>query len=310
MAITPNEILAKEFNNKFRGYDPEQVNDFLDIVRVELERNIQENHDLTNKLADANEKLDYFAQLQESLNSSIIIAQEAADRLKQNARKEAELILFEAEREADRLLKEASEQANNIYDEADSLIDATEAYRHDIRQMLTRQLELIDDPSYLEKFDGTALTRAQVSTPVQPKDRPMSERVDRLVDETDHEMEVENHRPETIETPIFGQVEKITEEEIVIPDEPKNEEDMDQTQVFSLNEFKETSFESEQKVDTNEPFLSQEELEAYQDQVADNNDGDDDFWLKSPQGDLSKLFNQKDDASKGIAVDIEEDQPL
>lgn len=308
MAITPNEILAKEFSNKFRGYDPEQVNDFLDIVRVELERTIQENHDLTNKLADANEKLDYFAQLQESLNSSIIIAQEAADRLKQNARKEAELILFEAEREADRLLKEASDQANNIYDEADSLIDATEAYRQDIRQMLMRQMELIDDPSYLEKFDGTALTRAQMNTPVQPKDRPMSERVDRLVDETDQAMELENHRLEPIEAPIFGQVEKITEEEVVIPDEPSFEEDMDQTQVFSLDEFKVSSFETATQEDQNEPFLSQEELEAYQDQVADSND--DDFWLKSPQGDLSKLFNQKDDAAKGIAVDTEEDQPL
>ena len=99
MTVTPNDILTKEFNHKFRGYDAEQVNDYLDIVRVELERVLEENRTLTKNLADAQDKLDYFAQLQESLNSSIIIAQEAADRLKQNARKEAELILYEAERD-------------------------------------------------------------------------------------------------------------------------------------------------------------------------------------------------------------------
>ena len=89
VGITPNEILSKEFESKFRGYDIDQVNDFLDIVRVDYEKALEENEKLKRKIADSEEKLEYFAQLQDSLNSSIMVAQDAAERLKQNARKEA-----------------------------------------------------------------------------------------------------------------------------------------------------------------------------------------------------------------------------
>lgn len=154
MGITPNEILSKEFESKFRGYDIDQVNDFLDIVRVDYEKALDESQNIKRKLADSEEKLEYFAQLQESLNSSIMVAQDAAERLKQNARKEAELILFEAEREADRVVNEASEQAKRIYNENEELKRNSGVYRQRLTQIIESHLSMIQEEEFVELFDG------------------------------------------------------------------------------------------------------------------------------------------------------------
>lgn len=154
MGITPNEILSKEFESKFRGYDIDQVNDFLDIVRVDYEKALDESQNIKRKLAESEEKLEYFAQLQESLNSSIMVAQDAAERLKQNARKEAELILFEAEREADRVVNEASDQAKRIYNENEELKRNSGIYRQRLTQIIESHLSMIKEEEFVELFDG------------------------------------------------------------------------------------------------------------------------------------------------------------
>lgn len=160
VGITPNEILNKEFDSKFRGYDAEQVNDFLDIVRADFEKLIAENDALKKDLDGKKDKLDYFSQLQDSLNSSIMVAQDAAERLKQNARKEAELILFEAEREADRLVNEASDQARKIYTETEELRVSSKTYRQRLIQIVESHLSMINDEEFVELFDGGIQTEA------------------------------------------------------------------------------------------------------------------------------------------------------
>ncbi|MCR8969152.1 DivIVA domain-containing protein [Facklamia sp. 7083-14-GEN3] len=234
MTITPNDILEKEFNSKFRGYDPEQVNDYLDIVRVELEKKLEENHNLTRDLAEAKDKIDYFSQLQESLNSSIIIAQEAAERLKQNARKEAELILYEAESEASRVIDEANAQSNEIFEEAERLRNVTKKYRQELRKLIENQLSIVNNTSFEDLFDGTALTPAQTR-----EQRPISNnRLDRLAQETEFESK-----------------------------ESEADEDLSMTQVFDLNELREIHMEENQE-DTSDSMetmpLSREELEAFE----------------------------------------------
>ncbi|MGX7109310.1 DivIVA domain-containing protein [Facklamia miroungae] len=229
MTITPNDILEKEFNNKFRGYDPEQVNDFLDIVRVQLEKTLEENHNLSRDLTEANDKIAYFSQLQESLNSSIIIAQEAAERLKQNARKEAELILYEAESEASRVIDQANAQSNEIFEEAERLRTVTKEYRQELRNLIEGQLAIVNNTSFENLFDGTALTPAQTR-----EQRPvMSNRLDHLVEQSEHEAE----------------------------------EDLSVTQVFDLNDLREISkAEVKEEEDFPSPSmpLSREELEAFE----------------------------------------------
>lgn len=238
MTVTPNDILTKEFNHKFRGYDAEQVNDYLDIVRVELERVLEENRTLTKDLADAQDKLDYFAQLQESLNSSIIIAQEAADRLKQNARKEAELILYEAERDADQVINEANERATRIFDEAERLRSKSSEYQNRARKLAQEQLDLLDSDDLDVLFEDTALMPAQAPTSLDKDSQyQASQRVNALVEQAESEIqEGLDAIPEDVNH-YLDDPSPITEEEVVFQPEVDPEDDLEMTQVFNLKEL-------------------------------------------------------------------------
>ena len=143
MPITPNDILTKEFNREFRGYAKEEVNEFLDEVVVDYERSLDQVASLKRKLAEAEEKIKNFEKLQESLNSSILIANEAAERLKQNARKEAELIIYEAERESDRIIANAHDTVNHLANEVELLRHNGRNLQFVMQRKLTQQLDLI-----------------------------------------------------------------------------------------------------------------------------------------------------------------------
>lgn len=175
MALSPSEILHKEFDSKFRGYDPDQVNDFLDIIVAEFEKLTASNQQMSSKIADMQDKLNYFQQLQESLNSSIVVAQEAAERLKQNARKEAELILYEAEREADRLVEDATKKTQAIISESEVLKKSSIDFKKRLINMVEAQLNLINREEYQELFNaeiaqsvGSTLNRDSSEPVVQP----------------------------------------------------------------------------------------------------------------------------------------------
>lgn len=106
MALTPLDIHNKEFTRGFRGYDEDEVNDFLDHVIKDYEKVIREKKALEDKLYEMEEKLSHFTNIEETLNRSILVAQESADEVKSNANKEAKLIIKEAEKNADRIINE------------------------------------------------------------------------------------------------------------------------------------------------------------------------------------------------------------
>lgn len=303
MAITPNDILMKEFNNKFRGYDPEQVNDFLDIVRVELEKSLQDNQSLNNQLNDANDKLEYFGQLQESLNSSIIIAQEAADRLKQNARKEAELILFEAEREADRIIKDATDQSKNIYEETETLRQSTADYRRKLKEVIHAQLEMVDDNRFDDLFEGSALTPAQAQETARLKDSQASQRVDALVEQAETEMQQGLDAIPDDPNNYLGHEVTIVEENVYqapIEEIDEEEEDLGSTQVFNVKDFhhQQGKLQRESKLKTGkEPIpLSREELAALNRQSDNTYDN-----LEKDSKDSVELSTESDALTQGAA---------
>lgn len=148
MALTPLDIQHKEFDAKLRGYNKEQVDDFLDLMKREFELLLKDHKDAEKNLKFAEEKLQHFETLQDALNKSIVVAQDAADRLKENARKEAEIILFEAEKSADKLLKEAAEKAADINHETANIRRESRNFRQKLQLMVESQMNLINNEEW------------------------------------------------------------------------------------------------------------------------------------------------------------------
>ncbi len=161
MALTPLDIHNKEFNLRMRGYDRDQVNDFLEQVVKDYEAVLKENDELQKKVKANEEKLTYFTDLKDALNQSIIVAQEAADKVKTNAQKEADIIQQSAEKNAQELLNDATEKSNRILEEAsqkarqitvqtDDLKKQARIFRQRLQVMLESQLEVVKSPEWNE----------------------------------------------------------------------------------------------------------------------------------------------------------------
>lgn len=152
MPLTPLDIHNKEFARRIRGYDEDEVNEFLDQVIKDYESVIRENKELNAQLLAIQERLDHFTNIEETLSKTIIVAQEAADEVKNNAKKEGQLIIKEAEKNADRIIGEALSKSRKIAVEIEELRKQASIYRTRFRTLVEAQLELLsqDDWDALE----------------------------------------------------------------------------------------------------------------------------------------------------------------
>lgn len=172
MALTPLDIQNKDFSTKMRGYNQDDVDDFLDQVTRDYEDTLQKNRELEKSLKHAEEKLQYFNELKDALNQSIIVAQDTADKVKSSANKESEMIitsadnqaketLVEAERKSNamiadaeakstQILAEAIERARQLAGETEDLKKKTRVFHQRLSLMLETQLEQVKSEEWEE----------------------------------------------------------------------------------------------------------------------------------------------------------------
>lgn len=154
MAIEPKDIQEKNFSTKMRGYNPVEVDSFLDDIAFEHRRMQDEIDSLNRQLKDAKGQIEYFDEMKDSLNKSIMVAQEAADNVKISSKREAEFTTKEAQKEASTVVDEAHKQAEEYIGEAagraQKMVVATEdlknqarSFRQKLEVMVEAQLQMI-----------------------------------------------------------------------------------------------------------------------------------------------------------------------
>lgn len=151
MVLSPLDIHNKEFTRGFRGYNEDEVNEFLDQIIKDYEITIREKKDLEDEVKELNEKIGHFVNIEDTLNKSILIAQETAEELKASAKKEAKLIIKEAEKNADRIINEALGKSRKIAMEMEGLQRQSKVYRTRLKMLIEAQLEMVNNDDW-EKF--------------------------------------------------------------------------------------------------------------------------------------------------------------
>ncbi len=143
--LTPLDIHNKEFTRGIRGYDQDEVNEFLDQIIKDYELVIREKKDLKRQVDELQQKLGHFSNIEETLNKSILIAQQTAEEVKGNATKESKLIIREAEKNADRIINEALEKSRRIEIEVEELKKQGKVFRTRLKMLVEAQLELVEN---------------------------------------------------------------------------------------------------------------------------------------------------------------------
>jgi cell division initiation protein len=137
LKITPLDLSRKEFSISFRGYNRQEVDEFLSALSSDYETLYRENAALKEELGSLAQKLEDYRSMEENLRNSLLLAQKVAEEIKNSAQKEAELIKSQAQLDAEK----ASEEANRKLQEMRMLY---ERLRAEVRALLLSFSEILD----------------------------------------------------------------------------------------------------------------------------------------------------------------------
>jgi len=167
MAIRPIDVRRKEFSNGFRGYAANQVDDFLDQVADEFERAYTDNQRMREEVSSLRERLQQFEELEGSIRSALVHAEQAANDLRHTSQREAEDLRLSAQREAESLrvssqreaeltiqeaqnrahqmLSDSSGRVERVQESYEALQDAKLEFTKDFRQLLKTYMDVMED---------------------------------------------------------------------------------------------------------------------------------------------------------------------
>lgn len=143
MKLTPLDIKKQEFKSTFRGYDPLEVNTFLEMVADEYEELQNERNQLNNEISTLRTQLKDYQQVEHTLKQTLMNAQESVNRARVNTEKEANLIIHEAELKAEKILERARRDLEKMKNELIIVRSQKESFAKRLKHLLESQIELI-----------------------------------------------------------------------------------------------------------------------------------------------------------------------
>ena len=149
--LTPMDIHNKTFSKGLRGYAQEEVEQFMEEVVNDYEKIYREHREMQEETDMLRTKLKNYETMETTMTSTLMMAQETAENVKVNARKEAELIIAKAETEKEQMLRDTADSLRNAQDQYNQIMADISVFRAKLRSLLESQLELVDtmvaDPS-------------------------------------------------------------------------------------------------------------------------------------------------------------------
>jgi cell division initiation protein len=118
MTLNSLDVQNKTFNPQFRGFSKNEVDEFLDIIVRDYDEFSQTIKDQERELKSLRERVKYFDEMKDSLNKSIVVAQDAADKLREQAKSEADMMKINSEKEASDVITSAGQKGQLIIDSA------------------------------------------------------------------------------------------------------------------------------------------------------------------------------------------------
>lgn len=143
--LTPLDIDNKRFTKTIKGYNVDEVDDFLDQVTLEYEKLYKENSEYKGKFDELNKELEHYKTVEHTLQSTLLMAQSTAEDIKAMAQKQADQIVEEAKREAQKMVEDVNKDEIEIRRKTEELKKQFDVYKAKMEALLISQLELLQD---------------------------------------------------------------------------------------------------------------------------------------------------------------------
>ena len=144
--ITPLDIENKKFSKQMvNGYSVEEVDEFLDELTVEYEQKCKEISEKDRQISTLEKDLAHYKTIESTLQNTLVIAQSAAEEVKNNAKQQADQIIKEAEGSAKHSVESLNQSIVMKKREIDEMEKQFDIYKAKMESLLISQLELIKD---------------------------------------------------------------------------------------------------------------------------------------------------------------------
>ena len=143
MRITPLDIQQKQFASKFRGFDMEEVDSFLELIREEMEELLRDNANLREEAKRFEKQLKEYKNMEGTLRDTLIGTQQMVEEYRNNATKEAELIKKEAELIADEMTRKAQSKVVKIHEDITDLKGIRRHFKEELKRLIESHMSML-----------------------------------------------------------------------------------------------------------------------------------------------------------------------
>lgn len=150
----------EKFTRTLRGYDPEEVNSFIDKIINKVELMVSDIKEKDEKIKNLEsmqpeynilkEKAEQSERMEDTLKRAILMAERTSEQIKLSAHQERDIIMTDAKKNASRIVNDALIKSENIEKEAEQLKRNINVFKRRLKDIIETQLELVDD---IEKID-------------------------------------------------------------------------------------------------------------------------------------------------------------
>lgn len=144
MRITPLDIQQKQFSSRFRGFDMEEVDSFLELIREEMEELLRENSNLREESRRCEKQLKEYKNIETTLKDTLISTQQMAEQFRSTAKKDADLLRKEAEMKSEGLVRDAQNKIVKIHEDITDLKGVRRHFKEELRRLIESHLSMMN----------------------------------------------------------------------------------------------------------------------------------------------------------------------
>lgn len=163
MMLKPMDIHNKEFKKTVRGYDTEEVDEFLDEIIVDFEKMQRELDLLRNQLSTYSENMTSYKERESALNNALITAQQFADNVKAEAELAAQKIISDAKEQAKAIVGSSETKLDTMQKSYDLLTGKFQEIKDNLRHYLEGQLDILSHDDFV--FESSSALLSSIAIP-------------------------------------------------------------------------------------------------------------------------------------------------
>ncbi len=167
MRLTALDIYQQDFRKRFRGFDTDEVESFLEVLARDFEELVQENNNLRNRITSLEEQIQEYRRKEAGIHEALLSVERYGEEARSTVERETELMIREARVQAESIIREANIKVMKIHEQITRLQHEKQRFIAQYRAALEAQKQLLHE---LQQMDFLAETRpkqleAQIQDP-------------------------------------------------------------------------------------------------------------------------------------------------